>query len=330
MYGFIYITTNHINGKKYIGQKKYDDNGRWKNYLGSGLNLSRAIKKYGKENFTREIIEECDSKELLNNREIYWIEYYNATQSKDFYNIAKGGNGGDTIKGFSTKRLNKLKELHSQKLIEHHKNRQEDFNSILTKDIVINNIIPRLKNNEFNTDIAKDLNVSPGTIDDIRHHKTWKKYTNGIVFDDISNRKRGRVPRQVVQYSLNGIKLETYCSAIEAGNKLNINPRTIMDVCSGNKKQYHGYIWRYDDESFEKYDITNHACVKVDKYSKKDGQYICTYDSINEANDSINSGDVRSVLNGQSKSAGGYFWCRYGEKFNLPTYEKQGRKSKQM
>ena len=49
MYGFIYITTNHINGKKYIGQRKYDKQGKWKEYLGSGVVLSKAIKKYGIE-----------------------------------------------------------------------------------------------------------------------------------------------------------------------------------------------------------------------------------------------------------------------------------------
>lgn len=43
-YGFIYITTNLINGKKYIGQKKgYNDT-----YLGSGKILKLAIKKYGR------------------------------------------------------------------------------------------------------------------------------------------------------------------------------------------------------------------------------------------------------------------------------------------
>lgn len=175
MYGFIYETTNDINGVKYIGQKIYDKKGNWKTYLGSGIYLRRAIDKYGKENFTRKILEECSSKEILDEREIYWIKYFDAVNSNNYYNIASGGDGGNTIQGFSTERLDKLKKLHSEKLICHHQNRDEDFNSKLTKDIVVNIVIPRLKNNEFNSDIAKELNVSPRTIDDIRHHKTWKK-----------------------------------------------------------------------------------------------------------------------------------------------------------
>ena len=66
MYGFIYITTNHINGKKYIGQKKYDKYDYWKTYLGSGILLSRAINKYGRENFSKEIIEECETRDAKN------------------------------------------------------------------------------------------------------------------------------------------------------------------------------------------------------------------------------------------------------------------------
>lgn len=65
MYGFIYITTNHINGKKYIGQKNYDKNGRWKEYLGSGIILKQAIQKYGVDNFSKEIIEECETKRIV-------------------------------------------------------------------------------------------------------------------------------------------------------------------------------------------------------------------------------------------------------------------------
>lgn len=83
-YGFIYITTNLINGKKYIGQKKgYNDT-----YLGSGKILKLAIKKYGRENFKREILDYANSKEELNIKEDYYIHKYNAHHSDEFYNIS--------------------------------------------------------------------------------------------------------------------------------------------------------------------------------------------------------------------------------------------------
>ena len=53
-YGFIYITTCKVNGKKYIGQKKF--NRDWEDYLGSGTILKRAIKLYGKDNFDYEVL----------------------------------------------------------------------------------------------------------------------------------------------------------------------------------------------------------------------------------------------------------------------------------
>lgn len=89
----IYKTTNTINGKIYIGQDSKNND----NYLGSGLLLMQAIEKYGKENFHKEIIEYCKSKEELNEKEKYWIKTLNANTRGVGYNIAEGGSGGDVF-----------------------------------------------------------------------------------------------------------------------------------------------------------------------------------------------------------------------------------------
>lgn len=89
----IYKTTNLINGRFYVGQDKYNN----PNYYGSGKILKQSFKKYGKENFTKEILEYCSSLEYLNKREIYWINILNAQERGVGYNISKGGSGGDTI-----------------------------------------------------------------------------------------------------------------------------------------------------------------------------------------------------------------------------------------
>jgi hypothetical protein len=86
---FIYKTTNIITNKIYIGKSKFND----PLYLGSGLKISAAIKKYGKDKFTKIILEEC-SQEIVSDREIHWISFYNSTDDIVGYNISKGGEGG--------------------------------------------------------------------------------------------------------------------------------------------------------------------------------------------------------------------------------------------
>ena len=94
----IYKTTNLVNDKIYIGQDKNNN----PNYLGSGKKLKRAIKKYGKNNFLKEVIEICDSEELLNEREIFWISYYKSTDRKTGYNISDGSKEGDRRLGYNS------------------------------------------------------------------------------------------------------------------------------------------------------------------------------------------------------------------------------------
>lgn len=90
---FIYKTTNLINGKIYIGQCKRKKEPE--KYIGSGNYLKKAIKKYGRENFSREILEDgISNSEILNEREKYWIKLYDSTNPSVGYNISPGGNAG--------------------------------------------------------------------------------------------------------------------------------------------------------------------------------------------------------------------------------------------
>jgi hypothetical protein len=88
----IYKITNKINGKWYIGKHSGTDS----NYFGSGKLLMQAVKKYGKENFERVILEEVDSD--INSREQFWISSTNAVNDPMSYNLASGGEGGDLSK----------------------------------------------------------------------------------------------------------------------------------------------------------------------------------------------------------------------------------------
>lgn len=95
---YVYLTTNQINGKKYIGQHYGELND---SYLGSGTILKKAIIKFGRENFTKEILEICDNYESLNKAEEKWIAQYNAISNPNFYNIASGGLNSNPIAGMT-------------------------------------------------------------------------------------------------------------------------------------------------------------------------------------------------------------------------------------
>lgn len=95
MFGYIYKITNNLNNKIYIGKREkseFDES-----YWGSGKHIKNSINKYGKENFSREVIEWCEDRESLLERERYWIEYLDSRNPYIGYNITPGGLGGYAV-----------------------------------------------------------------------------------------------------------------------------------------------------------------------------------------------------------------------------------------
>lgn len=89
MFGYIYLTTNLINGKKYVGL--HESPVFTEDYKGSGKIIKLAFEKYGWDNFKVELLQECDTFEELNQAEKDWIAKLDAVHSHEYYNICYGG-----------------------------------------------------------------------------------------------------------------------------------------------------------------------------------------------------------------------------------------------
>lgn len=103
--GYIYETINIINKKKYIGSHigQKDDT-----YLGSGIAISRAVKKYGQQNFKKRILELIYNYKNIFLREQYWLDKFNCSKSKIYYNISPTACGGNTIKHMNKTQIKKI------------------------------------------------------------------------------------------------------------------------------------------------------------------------------------------------------------------------------
>lgn len=96
MFGYIYKTTNRLNGMMYIGKHKwpkFDES-----YYGSGKVILEAIEKHGIENFDHEMLVSAESKEELDAAEMRLITEYRQKYGDKMYNQAAGGDGGDVFR----------------------------------------------------------------------------------------------------------------------------------------------------------------------------------------------------------------------------------------
>ena len=127
----IYKFENKINHHIYVGQAK-DIERRYKNHISRAFSKNQnvseydsplhcALRKYGVDNFIFEVLEEC-SAELLNEREIYWINFYNSY--KEGYNCTTGGSNQEATQKYNKEFVDKIKQL----LIENKKTYDEIHN----------------------------------------------------------------------------------------------------------------------------------------------------------------------------------------------------------
>jgi len=117
----IYKITNTVNGKVYIGQTTRPLQERFKRHLIEAKNntlpdnyFHRAIRKYGADNFVVEQIDSANTQQELNEKEKYWIKYYDSIDNG--YNTAEGGEGGNTYKGRTVEQMKRTGQKISEAL----------------------------------------------------------------------------------------------------------------------------------------------------------------------------------------------------------------------
>lgn len=95
----IYLITNLVNGKKYVGQsvnpqKRWYEHTRLSKLESPSQHIHRAMKSHGIENFKFELIDECSTRDILNELEVKWISHYDTFKGHG-YNMTEGGDSYD-------------------------------------------------------------------------------------------------------------------------------------------------------------------------------------------------------------------------------------------
>lgn len=236
---YIYLITNTINGKKYVGKCERPSHKTTK-YMGSGTYLKSAIKKYGIEFFTKEILEENLTKEIICEREKYWIKELN-TKGEFGYNLTDGGDGVVNVTDEIRKKISEknktlvgsLNSRYGAKLTEEHKEmlRQSNLGKKLSEEV--KKKISKSK---------KGTKMSEKTKQKMRENRLGKPLPNHIK-QKMKENSHNKIMVQKIDKKTNDV-LEVYDSIHDAYFDTGIQVSNISMCINGKLKSSGGFIWK--------------------------------------------------------------------------------------
>lgn len=236
----IYKTTNLINGKIYVGKDSKNN----EYYLGGGKLLKEAIKKYGKKNFKKEIIDSASNIEELNQKERYWINKLNSQNKAIGYNILIGGETSP-MEGNKHNDNTKLKMSLNHIDVSGVNNPMygKTFEDIwrqkgLTDEEIIEKKAKWLLNH--NT-YFRDNNPFKGS-KRIKHNNPFFNKNHSEETRKTLSQKANK--KKVLQYTISGEFIKEWESTMDVYRTLKINCR---NCCRGLSKTACGFIWKYKD-----------------------------------------------------------------------------------
>lgn len=252
---YIYLTTNNINGMRYIGKHygELDDT-----YLGSGKLLKEDILKYGKENFTKSILHVSNDDLENSEKEKQFIALYNAVSNPLFYNIHEGGCGGNTTAGYSQEEKEalrrKLSEINRGKnngmYGKHHTEQTKAFLSYWAEFERDNS---HYRTEEFKKKMSLVTSGSNNGMYGKKHTEESKQKMsinskgktagekNGMYGKSGNNALNGK---QIEMYDENWNLIKTFNAKTAVLQFLGLKGHTQLDKAIKNQTLYKGYYWK--------------------------------------------------------------------------------------
>ena len=237
----IYKIENLVNGKIYVGQS-VNIKKRWKDhkyYLRHNLHqnryIQRAWNKQGEENYSFSIIEECD-KELLGEKESYYINLFKSNNFKFGYNCTSGGENYTLTEG--TRKIRVLANHNNKPIL------QIDLNGNIINEWRGTSDIHR--NLLYNTrNIRACCNNVYGRKTALGFIWIYKHNYNAELFNLKDYTVKNKNSKQVNQYDLEDNFIISFESAREAERVTGIGYKMISRCCNGGRPYTHGFIWKF-------------------------------------------------------------------------------------
>lgn len=306
----VYLHTNKINDKKYVGITSRDPLVRWQNGNGyvSNKHFFNSIKKYGWNNgFTHEILYTKLSEAEAGKIEKGLISKYHSYDMKYGYNQDMGGH---TIGQHSQKTREKISEIQKKKVFQYNR---------YTGDFI--------KSFESTLEAEKELRIPNSNISSVCIKKTktshdfvFRYESDGYIDGENLPLKEVKIVNSnksttlVGKYTSDGKTLiKKYLRIKDAYEEEHINKSFFYKILDSNI-EYNGYIWKrlkdeYADEFLTLYKKKRNTLKKILQYSA-DGSFIQSYESIDEAerNTGIRSKYILQSIRKQHILAGKFIW----------------------
>lgn len=311
----VYVHTNIVNNKKYVGITRRNPELRWANGKGyKGQVFGAAIEKYGWDKFEHEILYSGLTQEEAEQKEVELIDFWNTCDRNFGYNRHPGG---DVVKNPP----HKCKEIYQYSIEGNFINKYGSVSQACLQVCGDNNALSR------ETTLLSTMRKG---LDHVAYGYRWSYEYLGEKIEAIE--PMHQLNKKVYQYSLNGDFLNEFSCVTEAERATGVSNSNICACCKGRHRYVNDFQWSYEkndklppiDKTQLRYENSIKKQEKAVYQYNLQGDYIGCYKSLSMAQRETNVSfkKISKCCHQQQKQTGGFMWFFEYQGIKCPPYQK--------